>query len=269
MGILITVEGGEYTGKTTVVLPGLAYLIQKSGIPVLTSREPGGSPEAETLRANIFKRKKNGASVRELAELFFQARAVHLEQTVYPFLGKQKEKNAVVLLDRYTDSTRIYQGCEGGMPLEEILRLENRYIQGYLPDLTFLLTIPSDAFESYLHARKALADRHKSSEERTAWDDTDIEEQKQRQNCVLMLPDIAKRFNEQRVFYNADTSAHPHALIHHLGELVYTYLSERNDFAVFASHQDAFQAAMRSFPMSDLGKQLQHQWEKQEHLRGV
>lgn len=267
MGMLITIEGGEYTGKTTVVIPGLAYLIKKAGIPVLTSREPGGSPEAENLRARIFQRKREGASVSELAELFFQARALHLEQTVYPFLGKQKENNAIVLLDRYMDSTRVYQGCEEGMPFDEIIALEDKYIHGYLPDLTFLLTIPYESFESYLCARKVLADRYKSSQERTDWDDTDIQKHKQRQDCVLKLPDIAHMRNEQRTFYSADTSVHPHILIHRLGALLWECLSKQDDFLLEESHPDAFQSAVQSFPTSPVGLQLQDQWEEQERVR--
>ena len=73
MGLFITVEGSDYTGKTSTVIPGLQIAIINKGLPVLVSREPGGTIQGEHIRQQIFEKKAAGASAFELAVLFNQA----------------------------------------------------------------------------------------------------------------------------------------------------------------------------------------------------
>ncbi len=139
MGLLITVEGGEFTGKSSLVIPTLYNILNRCGYETLKSREPGGTSRGEQIRQKIFDRLKEGASQEELARLFNESRLIHLEEVIKPFLGQKKENNRVVVLDRYIDSTIVHQGLEGCASLKELKNLEQQTIGNYDPDLTFLL----------------------------------------------------------------------------------------------------------------------------------
>ncbi len=207
MGLLITVEGGEYTGKTSVVVPGLARYFEKKGIPVLVSREPGGTVEAEKMRKVIFEKMRTGAPQEELAELFMKARQIHLKERIIPFLGEHKQKNVVMILDRYLDSTRVYQGLEGGVSLEKIRQLERKYIDNYYPDLTLILFFPQEKFEATLKARM------NDQRETTAWDNHTINRHQKRQDHYLTLPALSKKWGENRHFVLIDASQSPEVVV--------------------------------------------------------
>lgn len=263
MGILITIEGGEYTGKTTIVLPGLAFILKQAKVPVLVSREPGGSPEAERIRYDIFQKKKEGAPVEEITELFFQARVLHLEQTILPFLGKKKEKYGIVILDRYIDSTRVYQGCEAGVPMDAIHALEKKYIHNYFPDITFLLTLPEKQFSQYLCARKRLAQKERYPHEITGWDTTSIEKHKQRQSYIRKLPQIAQQQKEERVFVRVDTSEHPHSIIKNVVQELISFMRSYQHYTGYKAHIPLISQALQSFPSTQMGKEMEYKWEQQ------
>lgn len=200
MGLFITVEGGEYTGKTSVVVPGLARFFKKKGIPVLVSREPGGTPKAEAIRQTIFQKMAEGVPQDKLAALFMQARQNHLKEKVVPFLGEKKERRGVVILDRFIDSTRVYQGLEGGVALDKIRALEKKYVGGYFPDITIILYFPDDVFSKVLNTRM------RKTRQTTAWDNHALEIQRQRQKYYLTLPELAKQWGEERLFIPIDAS---------------------------------------------------------------
>lgn len=200
MGLLITVEGGDYTGKTSVVVPAIKKYFEKKATPVLVSREPGGTKRGEEIRKEIFEKIKHNASPRQLALLFNQARKVHLEEVIIPFLGKNKEKQGVVILDRYLDSTRVYQGMEHGMPIETITELEEIYVDGYLPDGTFILYFPEDIFE------QTITERQKNARQHTAWDTQSIADHLRRQQNYLQLPALSKKLGEKRRFFLLDAT---------------------------------------------------------------
>lgn len=200
MGLLITVEGGEYTGKTSVVLPTIKQYFEQKNVPVLVSREPGGTPEGEKIREEIFEKVKNNADSNELALLFNKARRIHLDNVIIPFLGAHKEKKSVVVLDRYLDSTRVYQGMQYGVPQETLTQLEKEYVQGFLPDITFILYFPEPVFE------QTLIDRQKNDREQTAWDMENNEKHLIRQRYYLQLPALAKKMGENRIFIPLDAS---------------------------------------------------------------
>ncbi len=138
-GKFITVEGIEGVGKST----NIAYLtnaIENRGHTVINSHEPGGTPMADQIRGLL---KEHGDEpMPDIAELLlmFAARAIHLDNLIRPAL----EAGTWVICDRFTDSSRAYQGAGRGLPQEDINRLAN-WVHGDLhPDLTILLDAPAE-----------------------------------------------------------------------------------------------------------------------------
>ncbi|MEE2732710.1 MAG: dTMP kinase [Pseudomonadota bacterium] len=136
-GKFITVEGTEGVGKTT----NLEYVrnwLQQRNIPFISTREPGGTPLAEQLRALLLQPREE--VVDQTAELLmvFAARAQHLNQVIQPALAR----GDWVLCDRFTDATYAYQGGGRGMDQALIAQLE-ALVQGSLrPDAVILLDVP-------------------------------------------------------------------------------------------------------------------------------
>ncbi|MEI6268691.1 MAG: dTMP kinase [Methylococcaceae bacterium] len=136
-GKFITLEGGEGVGKTTNLIFIKDYL-QQHAIPVVVTREPGGTVLAEKIRHLLLD--KDSEAVSEHAELLmiFAARAQHIKHVIEPALAK----GMWVLCDRFTDATYAYQGGGRNMRVSTIEWLEN-LVQGNLrPDLTVLLDAP-------------------------------------------------------------------------------------------------------------------------------
>lgn len=92
MGQFCTLEGGEFSGKTSSVL-SIELILKEAGLPVVRTREPGGSPEAELIRQVIFAKLRNGAQASDLVIDFNQARLIHLENTVWPVTGRSKQEH--------------------------------------------------------------------------------------------------------------------------------------------------------------------------------
>ena len=136
-GRFITLEGIEGVGKTS----NIAYiqcLLKDKNIPVLLTREPGGTALAENIRQLLLD--KDQESIAEQTELLmmFAARAQHIKHVIYPTL----EQGIWVICDRFTDATYAYQGGGRNMALSAIQWLEN-FVQADLrPDLTLLLDAP-------------------------------------------------------------------------------------------------------------------------------
>lgn len=134
-GLFITFEGGEGTGKSTQVAR-LAARVRATGRTAVTAREPGGTEIGERIRAIT---REPAAPLAELF-LFEAARAQLVAELIEPSLAK----GAVVILDRFTDSTLAYQGYGRGLDLSMIAELNQIAVQGILPDLTFLLDLDVD-----------------------------------------------------------------------------------------------------------------------------
>ena len=132
-GAFITFEGIDGSGKSTQ-LARLAEALRGAGHDVVVTREPGGSPGAEEIRALVLE----GATDRWSAEteilLFTAARRDHLERTIQPAL----EAGKVVLCDRFADSTRMYQGMSRG-DLRALVDQLHSLMIGREPDLTVLI----------------------------------------------------------------------------------------------------------------------------------
>lgn len=135
--LFITLEGGEGAGKTTQARKLKEYLEQLSHEVVLT-REPGGTPEAEKIRDLLVQR--DGGNWTPMAEtaLFFASRQMHIETLIKPSLHHGK----TVICDRFTDSTRAYQGYGHGFDLETIEKLNDLIVNKFEPDLTFIFDLP-------------------------------------------------------------------------------------------------------------------------------
>ncbi|MGH6873586.1 MAG: dTMP kinase [Aestuariivirgaceae bacterium] len=135
-GLFITFEGGEGTGKTTQ-LAKLAAALRKEGIDVLCTREPGGSPEAETIRNELVSGDAGRWSPLAEALLMNAARDSHLRNTIRPAL----ERGTTVICDRFVDSTRAYQGAAGGVDMKLIHALEKSVVGPTMPDLTLIFDL--------------------------------------------------------------------------------------------------------------------------------
>ncbi|MEQ1739444.1 MAG: dTMP kinase [Methyloglobulus sp.] len=158
-GKFITLEGGEGVGKTTNV-PFIKNHLQSLNIPVVITREPGGTGLAEKIRGLLLQ--SNGEVVTSHAEilLMFAARAQHLKHVIKPALAQGQW----VLCDRFTDATYAYQGGGRGMALETIGWLEN-FVQGDLrPDLTLLLDVPVEIGMTRAKNRGGDLDRFESEQ---------------------------------------------------------------------------------------------------------
>jgi len=136
-GRFITVEGGEGVGKSSN-MDFIADYLRQRGITVCRTREPGGTPFAETVRELLVKR--DSAPLTDKAELLliFAARDSHLQDVILPALSRGEW----VLCDRFTDASYAYQGHGRGLGEEVVAWLE-QWIQGERrPDLTLLLDAP-------------------------------------------------------------------------------------------------------------------------------
>lgn len=136
----ITFEGGEGAGKSTQIRLLHEKLVGQ-GLNVISTREPGGTPEAEKIRTLLVDRA--GGAWDPLSEclLLFAARRQHVRDLIAPALAA----GTVVLCDRFTDSTRAYQGAGGGLTGTIIENIKQIAIGDLEPDLTFILDVPPEA----------------------------------------------------------------------------------------------------------------------------
>lgn len=137
-GLFVTFEGGEGTGKSTQIRL-LADRLRRKGIDVLVTREPGGSPGAEAVRHVILSGAAQEYGTRMEAVLFAAARNDHVEEIIRPALAS----GAVVLCDRFMDSSRVYQGITGNLEPAFVQNLERVAVNGVIPDCTIILDIPA------------------------------------------------------------------------------------------------------------------------------
>jgi dTMP kinase len=138
-GLFITFEGGEGAGKSTQVAR-LREQLERAGYRVVATREPGGSPRAEAIRASILSGEAKPYGPLAEALMFSSARHDHLEQKIRPAL----REGAIVLCDRFADSTRAYQGAVGDIEPSLIEALEQVIVRATRPDLTLILDLPAE-----------------------------------------------------------------------------------------------------------------------------
>ena len=131
-------EGIDGSGKSTQTRL-LAEALRTAGHEVVLTREPGGSPGAEQIRRLVLEGKSDRWSAETEILLFTAARRDHLEKTIRPALAR----GAVVITDRFADSTRMYQGISRG-DLAQVVDDLHALMIGVEPDLTFLIDLPAE-----------------------------------------------------------------------------------------------------------------------------
>ncbi len=138
-GRFITLEGPEGSGKT-VQAARLRDVAQAAGIPVLLTREPGGTALGDRVREILMAADQESVAIGPRADalLFNAARAQHVDEVIRPALARGE----LVICARYADSTIAYQGYGSGLPIADLRRLERLATDGLRPDLTILLDLP-------------------------------------------------------------------------------------------------------------------------------
>lgn len=135
----ITLEGGEGAGKSTQIRL-LEHALSARGHDVVTTREPGGSPGAEEIRKLLVQGEPERWDPLVETLLLFAARADHVANTIRPALAR----GAIVLCDRFTDSTYAYQGAGRGLGQDIIRRIESVAVPDLKPELTLILDVPAE-----------------------------------------------------------------------------------------------------------------------------
>ncbi len=146
-GKFISIEGLDGCGKSTQ-LGRLGSVLRADGVKVLETREPGGTPVGEKIRAVLLDSRTSGLSPRAEMALMFGARAQHVDEVILPALAE----GAWVLCDRFTDSTEAYQGGGRKLGSEPVLALHKLLCHDLQPDLTILML--SDVEASVARARR-------------------------------------------------------------------------------------------------------------------
>lgn len=136
-GRFISLEGGEGVGKSTQV-QALATALRHRGLNVVVTREPGGSPGAEAIRALLLSGADDRFGPECEALLFAAARADHVRRTIRPALAA----GSWVLSDRFIDSSLAYQGGAGGLGIAKVRAINAPALDGTLPDRTLVLASP-------------------------------------------------------------------------------------------------------------------------------
>ncbi len=150
-GLFITLEGIEGCGKSTQARL-LGEYLRAHGYVTVETREPGGTPLAEKVRAVLLDRWREPIAPETEAFLIFAARRQHVAQVIQPALAK----NAIVLCDRFSDSTLAYQGYARGLGLSTLRSLNRLATETITPDLTLVFDLP---------VAKGLARRRSSTEQ--------------------------------------------------------------------------------------------------------
>lgn len=136
-GLFITFEGIEGCGKTTQIAR-LEERLRGRGLAVEVTREPGGTPIAEAIRELLLDPANDAMAPMTELLLYEAARAQHLEERIVPAL----DRGAVVLCDRFADSTTAYQGGGRGLSPSMLRTLHDIATRGRCPDLTFVIDVP-------------------------------------------------------------------------------------------------------------------------------
>ncbi|MDP4784638.1 MAG: dTMP kinase [Alphaproteobacteria bacterium] len=141
-GLFITFEGGEGSGKTTQIQQLKEWIESSIGsVNLCMTREPGGTIEAESIRTLLLNGAANKWQPATEAMMMSASRHEHVIHVIEPALSR----GDIVICDRFTDSTHVYQGYVGGVDNALLDGLDQLSCQGLVPDLTFLLDIDSNA----------------------------------------------------------------------------------------------------------------------------
>lgn len=185
-GLFITFEGGECSGKTTII-QAVCEALEKRNISYISTREPGGIDIAEQIRSIILDVRNTKMTEETEALLYAASRMQHLKERVIPAI----KRGDIVICDRFLDSSLAYQGYARKLGMDAILKI-NHFALDHLPDLTLFIDVKPEV------ALKRLANRNKS-------DRLDLENLEFHQNVYdgydqvcRMYPDRIKRIDGNR-----------------------------------------------------------------------
>lgn len=153
-GIFITFEGMDGSGKTTQ-MHRLAERLRSLGRTVLETAEPGGPPIAQKIRRILLDSANQELSPATEILLYFASRAQNVDEWILPALGRGE----IVLSDRFTDSSLVYQGVGRGLGIDAVSELERIACRGLKPDLTILVDVDAEASLARARSRN-LAEPH-------------------------------------------------------------------------------------------------------------
>lgn len=136
-GLFITVEGPDGAGKSTLIQRLEKKLLEELTVPLVRTREPGGSEIAEKIREVILDPKNTAMDDRTEALLYAASRRQHIMEKIKPSLAEGK----VVLCDRFVDSSIAYQGAGRGIGVEEVATLNRFATEDLTPDITLYLDV--------------------------------------------------------------------------------------------------------------------------------
>ncbi|MCM1131465.1 MAG: dTMP kinase [Roseburia sp.] len=185
-GLFITFEGGECSGKTTII-QAVCKTLEEKGISYISTREPGGIDIAEQIRSIILDVNNTAMTEETEALLYAASRMQHLKERVLPAI----KRGDIVICDRFLDSSIAYQGYARKLGIDAILKV-NHFALKHLPDLTLFIDVKPEV------ALKRLSNRNKS-------DRLDLEKLEFHQNVYKgyekvcqMYPDRIKRIDGNR-----------------------------------------------------------------------
>jgi len=150
-GIFITFEGPDGSGKTTQIARVEAELARQ-GLPVVATREPGGTAISDKIRAIILDPENREMTDRAEVLLYAASRAQHVEEKILPALREGK----IVLCDRFVDASMAYQAYGLGLSADAVAEINRFATGGLVPDRTYLIDVPVSVTQARLAARAAL-----------------------------------------------------------------------------------------------------------------
>lgn len=192
-GLFISCEGGEGTGKTTLI-NRLEQVLLSRGYHVMKTREPGGSRLGDEIRKLLLHRDLSiPISHQTELLLFLAARAQNLEETIRPALKEGK----IVLCDRFNDSTVAYQGYARGLGVDAVQHLCDQVCAGTVPDLTYFLDV--DPQEGLMRTKRSSKDSAGAGQV----DRIEAEKLEFHQRVRAGLQELSKRYPERIFRLNA------------------------------------------------------------------
>lgn len=183
-GLFITMEGPDGAGKTSVIKELLPRLQAKTTKNIISTREPGGSNIAESIRGIILDVNHQEMDVRTEAILYAAARRQHLTDIVLPTLANED----MIFCDRFVDSSIAYQGVARGIGVEEIRQLNHFATAGLRPDITLYLDVPSEVGLERIYKARGERQFDRLDQEGLAF------HQKVRQGYLALVAEEKERF---------------------------------------------------------------------------
>ena len=162
-GVFITFEGMDGSGKTTQ-MRRLARRLRREGRAVLETAEPGGTDIGLQIRNILLDSANHKLSPTAELLLYFACRAQNVDQSILPAISE----GTIVLSDRFTDSSLVYQGCARGLGVETVLALDRIACRGLKPDLTLLIDIDLATSLDRAEARNRRRNRTDRMEQQSA-----------------------------------------------------------------------------------------------------